>query len=117
MRSVAIIAVAMVFSLPVPAAPYDDHDVQGGKQLAIKVCAPCHEVSLEPTQKRTSPPPGPPFSDIAKGSKGTHENLRMFLLSTQSGIRHPGAMPSLGLTEQQIWQIAAYLASLRDTSQ
>ncbi len=114
MRLVVIVAGVTAFCLPALAGPYDVQDVQAGKQLAITVCSPCHYVSSESTRKRTSLPPGAPFSDIAKGSKGTHENLRTFLLSTQSNVRHPGAMPFLGLTDQQIWQIAAYLASLRD---
>ncbi len=113
MRLLAIVVVVMAFCLPALAGPYGIYDVQAGKQLAITACSPCHYVSSEST-KRTSPPPGAPFSDIAKGSKGTYENLRTFLLSTQSNVRHPGAMPFLGLTDQQIWQIAAYLSSLRD---
>ena len=39
--------------------------------------------------------------------------MRNFLRSTHSNISHPSAMPNPELTEQQIDDIAAYIASLR----
>ncbi|WP_445730591.1 hypothetical protein [Methylocystis sp. IM2] len=68
-------------------------------------------------REHSSSLPGPSFTEIANGSKATHESLRVFLLTTHSNIAHPGGMPHPTLTEKQIWQIAAYLASLRNTQE
>ncbi len=56
---------------------------------------------------------GPSFAKIAKGPHATPDSLRDFLRSTHSDVSHPSAMPSPELTEQQIDDIAAYIASLR----
>jgi len=79
-------------------------DVQAGYALAIKACSPCHAVSETV---------GPSFAKIAKGPHATPDSLRDFLRSTHSDVSHPSAMPSPEHTEQQIDDIAAYIASLR----
>ena len=79
-------------------------ETRTGQELAAKLCSPCHAVS---------PPIGPSFTDIAKGSKAEPEALRDFLNSTQSNVSHPSAMPRLDLTEREIDQISAYLQALR----
>ncbi len=79
-------------------------DVRAGEALAIKACSHCHVVS-----KRV----GPPFAEIAKGPHATPSALRDFLHSTHADVSHPSAMPSPELTERQIDDLAAYIASLR----
>jgi hypothetical protein len=57
-----------------------------------------------------SPKVGPPFAEIAKGSRAAPEALRDFLHSTHSDVGHPGATtPNPALTERQIDEIVAYL--------
>jgi mono/diheme cytochrome c family protein len=110
----AFVGMGAFFALEALATPFDAVDVQAGKELAVKACSACHAIPSQSIQEPTSSLPGPPFSKIANGSKATHENLRVFLLSTHSNVSHPGGMPTPALTEKQIWQIAAYLSSLRN---
>ncbi len=79
-------------------------DARAGEALAIKACSQCHVVS-----KRV----GPPFAEIANGPLASPNALRDFLRSTHADVSHPNAMPSPGLTERQIDDLAAYIASLR----
>ena len=92
------------FGLSSPALADEASDAREGEALATKICSDCHVVS---------PKVGPPFAEIAKGSRAAPEALRDFLHSTHSDVGHPGAMPNPALTERQIDEIAAYLATLR----
>jgi mono/diheme cytochrome c family protein len=111
---IGFIGLCAGLALTASAGPFDAVDVQAGKEIATTACLPCHATPSTRDQESPSSRIGPPLSEIAKGKKATHENLRNFLLSTHSNIAHPGAMPSPELTEKQIWQIAAYLSSLRN---
>lgn len=86
------------------ASADESADARAGQELAIKACSPCHVVSA---------PTGPSFADIAKGQHAEPEALRDFMRSTHSDVSHPGAMPTPELTDGQIEEIAAYLATLR----
>ncbi len=108
------IALGAALSLKASADPVDATDVQAGSELSLKRCSHCHAMPSQPSKEPGSSLTEAPFSEIANGSKGTHENLRVFLLSTHSNVAHPGGMPRLELTETQIRQIAAYLSSLRN---
>lgn len=88
-------------------------DIRAGREFAVKTCSPCHIVPSQPIQEQPSRPSGPSFEEIAKGAKAAPEALRGFLLSTHSSVSHPGAMPNLGLTEDQIRLISAYVSSFR----
>jgi len=96
-------ALAAIAPLAYPRAD-EGSEARAGRELAAKLCSPCHIVS---------PPVGPPFADIAKGSKAAPEALHDFLNSTQSDVSHPASMPRLDLTEREIDQISAYLQTLR----
>ena len=98
--------ISATFGLSSPALALADEasDAREGEALATKICSDCHVVSLKV---------GPPFAEIAKGSRAAPEALRDFLHSTHSDVGHPGAMPNPALTERQIDEIAAYLATLR----
>jgi mono/diheme cytochrome c family protein len=100
----ATLAVGAMISLCGVASADEASDARAGQDLAVKACSPCHVVS-----ERI----GPPFADIAKGPHATPDALRDFLRSTHSDIAHPNAMPAPGLTERQIDELAAYIASLR----
>jgi mono/diheme cytochrome c family protein len=112
--TIAFIALGAMLSLKASAGPFDTKDVQAGRELSLKMCSSCHAMPSQSSKEPALSLTGAPFPEIAKGSKATHENLRVFLLSTHSNIAHPGGMPRLELTETQIWQIAAYLSSLRN---
>jgi cytochrome c1 len=111
-RMVSPVLVAML-AFPAFADADKVKDIQVGKELAMKVCSPCHVIPSHPIQEQASRPSGPPFEEIAKGSKATPEALRVFLFSTHSNVSHPGAMPNPGLTEEEVQLICAYLTSLR----
>lgn len=86
--------------------------VRAGRELVQKKCLSCHALSRSSSQSQTRPG-APSFEEIAAGPKKTREALRAFLLSTNSSVSHPGGMPALKLTEDQIDLIYAYLSSLQ----
>lgn len=109
-----IFAVAMALALSPFALAENAKDIREGRELAERACSSCHLISsTSPVQEKGPSRPGPPFEEIAKGPKATLEALRIFLLSTQSTVSHPGAMPNPGLNEEQIRLVASYLSSLR----
>jgi mono/diheme cytochrome c family protein len=109
-----VFAEATAFAISPFALADNAKDIREGRELAEKACSPCHLISsMSPVQEKGPSRPGPPFEEIAKGPKPTLDALRIFLLSTQSTVSHPGAMPNPGLTEEQIRLIASYLSSLR----
>jgi mono/diheme cytochrome c family protein len=103
--TVAILAIALTTGHGACAWAEDAKDVRAGEDLASKICSPCHVVIK---------PSGPSFAEIAKGSHASSESLRTFLRTTQNSVSHPGAMPNLDLTAEQIRLISEYLASLRE---
>ena len=80
-------------------------DVHAGYELASKICSPCHVIG---------PSPGPSFIDIAKGDYRSAAPLESLLRSTQSDVSHPGGMPRIDLSDEQIRAISAYIGSLRE---
>jgi len=97
-------AAALAAGYCVAALADQASDAREGQALADKVCSPCHV---------TSEQAGPTFSEIAKGAHASPDALKNFLSSTHASVSHPNAMPNPELTDQQINEIAAYLASLR----
>ena len=98
------VAVGAMIVLGGAAFADEASEVKAGQELAEKICTPCHVVSEKV---------GSPFPDIAKGDHATPAALRDFLRTTHSDVSHPGAMPTQELTEQEIDELAAYIASLR----
>lgn len=113
---IGVVGMAAFFAHEALASPFDALDVRAGREIAEKACSACHAIQSADQEHSTSLP-GLSFSEIANGSNATHERLRVFLLTTHSNVGHPGGMPNPTLTEQQIWQIAAYLAGLRNTQE
>jgi len=104
-RPIRTILAALAAIAPLAHSWADEgSEARAGRELAAKLCSPCHLVS---------PAVGPSFAEIAKGSKAEPEALRDFLNSTQSTVGHPSTMPRLDLTEHEIEQISAYLQTLR----
>jgi mono/diheme cytochrome c family protein len=80
-------------------------DVHAGYELASKICSPCHVIG---------PSPGPSFMDIAKGDYRSAAPLQNLLRSTHSNVSHPGGMPRLDLSDEQIRAISDYIDSFRE---
>lgn len=100
----AIVAVGAAIGVSAWARADEASDIRAGQELAARVCSPCHVIA---------PSAGPSFAEIANGDKAAPESLRAFLRSVHISMSHPGAMPNPELTEQQIRQISAYIATLR----
>jgi mono/diheme cytochrome c family protein len=100
------ICVVIAVSIGTCAAAWADEasDVRAGQELAEKVCSHCHVIGERP---------GPPFAEIANGDHVESNALLALLRSTHSDVSHPGAMPTSELSDREIEQISAYLASLR----
>jgi hypothetical protein len=52
--------------------------------------------------------------DIAKSQYGSPAPLENLLRSTHSDVGHPGGMPNISLSREQIRTISAYIGSLRE---
>jgi mono/diheme cytochrome c family protein len=105
-RRLTSVALAIGASLAASGSASADEsaDAQAGRELAVKVCSPCHVVSQ---------PVGPSFAVIAKGQRAEPGALANFLRSTHSDVSHPNGMPTQQLTDRQIEEISAFLATLR----
>ena len=101
----AILAIAATSDQWTRCWAQDVKDVHAGYELASKVCSPCHVVA---------PLPGPSSMDIAKSQYGSTAPLENFLRSTHSDVSHPGGMPNISLSGEQIRTISAYIGSLRE---
>jgi mono/diheme cytochrome c family protein len=101
----AILAITLTSNPWVRSSAQDLRDIHAGRELALKVCSPCHLVA---------PLPGPSFTDIAKGEYASATPLENFLRSTHSNVSHPGGMPRIDLSDEQIRAISAYIGSLRE---
>jgi mono/diheme cytochrome c family protein len=103
-RLPVLLAVAASIGTYGAALADEASDILAGRELAEKACSRCHVVV---------PQPGPPFAEIANGSRAEPNALLDFLRSTHSDVSHPSGMPNSELTAHEIDQISAYLASLR----
>jgi mono/diheme cytochrome c family protein len=82
-------------------------DPAEGERLAKVWCASCHLVGPEQTAATTE---APPFQSIAADSTDDLTWLRAFLMDP-----HP-PMPQFSLSREEIRNLAAYIASLRDSN-
>jgi mono/diheme cytochrome c family protein len=101
----AILAIAATHDQWTRCWAQEVKDVHAGYELASKVCSPCHVVA---------PLPAPSFMDIAKSQYGSLAPLENLLRSTHSDVGHPGGMPNISLSREQIRTISAYIGSLRE---
>jgi cytochrome c1 len=93
-------------------------DVKEGHRVALLVCYACHVVERDQRQHLpTLEPPAPSFETIAQRGNVNAESLQAFLTTTHRDVSNPGAMPSPGLTDSYVKQVAAYILSLRRPQQ
>ncbi len=93
----------LLAALPLPALAQDS--AGEGEQIAQRWCADCHLVSPD---QRLASGDAPAFESIATNTEGDFLWLAAFLAEP-----HP-AMPRMSLTRQQIRDLSAYLAGLRE---
>lgn len=100
--SLCIAALALLVAAPLPALSQES--AEQGEIIAKRWCASCHVVA--PGQLLAASD-APSFASIAESSEGDFDWLAAFLADP-----HP-PMPAMSLTRQEIRDLGAYLASLR----
>jgi len=103
----AIVIVLAAAALPgdARAARTEDVDVAKCRELAHALCAQCH---LNPGQGEKSGPMGVPgFVAVAKRKKQTYDGIVRWLEAV------PPMMPDHHLTQDEIYDLAAFIMSLR----
>jgi mono/diheme cytochrome c family protein len=84
------------------ASPAFGGDASEGAATARKWCAECHDITGSTTSDKV-----PGWRHIANDPERTPEKLRNFL------VRPHGEMPQIALTQRQIDNLLAYIATLR----
>ena len=90
-----------------------DHDVQKGRDLAVRVCGYCHVAARDQPFKPILKQPAPSFESIAQRKTVSADWITAFLATTHRGLDRPKSMPSPQLLDRQRKQVAAYILSLR----
>lgn len=90
--------------LLIASAPAYAADAEAGRLLARTWCAHCHVVEAD--QKQASDA-APPFDQIANDPLRTASGIAVWLTAP-----HP-PMPNLGLTQDQIDDLVAYIETLK----
>lgn len=93
----------LILALPMHALAQES--AERGGAIAKRWCAECHVVSADQEQASAD---APPFMSIAERSEGAFGWLAAFLAEP-----HP-VMPEMSLSRQQIRDLAAYLAALKE---
>jgi mono/diheme cytochrome c family protein len=96
---------AAALFLPGPALAASFGDAANGKLLAERWCSSCHLVSSEQASATTE---APPFATIAERPTDELDKLGALITSP-----HP-PMPQLDLSRDQIADLVAYIASLKE---
>ncbi len=113
----ALVAVACAGGTTAPADPVDVSrgDAAAGRQLFIQQCASCHTVASIPQARGRV---GPDLSTYATQPQiagvigNTPENLARYL-KNPAQVKPGTAMPNLGLTDQQVANLVAFMQGLR----
>jgi mono/diheme cytochrome c family protein len=100
----AIVAATFAAQFPVLAQPLDSGSIASGRQVAITICANCHEIS--PTTYPTTVV-GPKFEDVANLPSTTALSLKVFLRSNHN------RMPNFILSSTDTDGVIAYILSLK----
>lgn len=99
-----VIIMAMLAVLPVPLRA-EDAEVAKGRELAHALCARCH---LNEGQGEKEGPMGVPgFVAVANRPKQTYDGIVRWLKAV------PPMMPDHHLTQDEIYNLAAFIISLR----
>jgi len=86
-----------------------------GKDLALAVCVPCHQVAVAQDVPPRANSGAPGFAEVANRPNVNPDELRKFLRTTHRSIEKPYTMPDLMLTEGEITKLVDYIVSLRSS--
>lgn len=103
----AVLSLTTLMSIVVPAAPAfaETDDVVRGQKLARRLCASCH---MNPGQGEKSGPAGiPSFQAVADRDGQSLAGIVTWLKSA------PPMMPNHRLTQDEIYQLAQFILSLK----
>ena len=104
-RQCMVIVLASSMSCGIGSAAWAAGNVQKGKAVAQEQCTNCHVIRENETNTLESPPFGPDFMSI--------RGLSPAQLKARLNKRHP-IMPKFPhLNDQQIEDLAAYIASVK----
>lgn len=98
-----LVATSPALSQAIPKRPPDEAN---GRQLAERLCTNCHNVG--PGSPASSAQVAPPFEWIARKPGQSLERIAGAII-----VPHP-EMPSVALTMQEIRDVVAYIASLKN---
>ena len=104
MPACAIAAVTLVTQFPILAQPVERDGISSGRQIAVKICGNCHEISPTMSPKTAG---GPRFEDIANLPSTTALSLKVFLRSSHKRVRN------LILSGADSDDVIAYILSLK----
>jgi cytochrome c len=115
MPNSVLLAIAIIcLSLPVSTCAQQPAVADNrGREFAQTLCADCHVVTPDQTQRPIHVQEIPSFMAIANRKGITAESLREFVRTTHSTMKVPGNMPTLEVTDYQLDQIVDYILSLR----
>ena len=109
MRSRLIIAVAPLLLAAVTASAQDvPGDLQAGQDLALTICAACHDVGGQPPEGLFFKGDPPPFRLVADDPAVTALSLRVFLRTPRRN------MPNIMLSQQETDNVIVFILSLRN---
>ena len=106
LRALTLATVWVVAGVVCSGAAAVAADADNGSRLARRWCAPCHVVASNQTRVTGE---APPFASIAKLPDFDTAKLALFLLDP-----HP-KMPDMGLSRTEAADLAAYIATLKDS--
>ncbi|WP_226858456.1 c-type cytochrome [Diaphorobacter aerolatus] len=97
------------------AALLDADPMRGKRALYAYACIACHTIA---GTVQSNPQVGPPLDGMGRRTRiagvldNTNDNMVRWLRETDA-VKHGTAMPTMGVSEQDAHDIAAYLATLR----
>jgi mono/diheme cytochrome c family protein len=108
MNRITLLCAIAITTIPTPfpllAQTLDSSSIASGRQVAVTICANCHEIS--PTNYPTTVI-APKFDDIANMPSTTALSLKVFLRSSHN------RMPNFILSSDDTDDVIAYILSLK----
>lgn len=109
------LAAAGVAHRPARAAPPAAHSMSRGEQIALDICAACHQVASDQEFPPLLQKPAPSFREIADRPGTSARSLAHFIDSTHWNYETiPMRMPNPMLTPEDTAAVARYILSLRE---
>ena len=94
--------------------PQASADIRAGYRIAQDICSACHFIRPGQQAVTVLVQPGPSFEEIANRPGTSAESLGRFIAGTSWDLQsRPITMPSQGLSERSINQVASYIMTLR----